>query len=181
MPTADETFQECWDTLWNSNKLDLITCIIKESRINAGLREENQHLHTKISELEAKVSELQEQIAMMQKNSSNSSKPPSSDIVKPPKSPSAGPRKPGGQKGHPGFWRKLLTAEKIDEIKEYRLAKCPDCKAPFSSKDETEPRIQLRRVCRQAEYRQPRGIVVNKPFNGFRPMRRRAINDEEYL
>lgn len=91
---------------------------------------------------ESRITQLEEHVAVLLKNSSNSSKPPSSDIVKPPKSPSEGPRKPGGQKGHPGFWRRLFTAEKVDEIKEYRLAECPDCKAPFSSKDETEPRIQ---------------------------------------
>ena len=55
MPTADETFQKRWDTLWNTSKLNLIARIIQESGINKVLREENQQLRAKITEIETKV------------------------------------------------------------------------------------------------------------------------------
>jgi transposase len=88
------------------------------------------------------IVQLQEQVAKLLKNSSNSSKPPSSDVVKPPKAKSNGSGKIGGQKSHPGFWRRLMPAEKVDDIQEHRLAECPDCKAPLSEEHETDPWIQ---------------------------------------
>lgn len=97
---------------------------------------------TRIAQLEAQVAELQGQVARLLKNSSTSSKPPSSDIVKPPRAKSSGSGKPGGQKGHPGFWRKLFPIERVDLIQEHRLLECPDCKAPLSQDHETEPWIQ---------------------------------------
>lgn len=78
-----------------------------------------------IQQLQAQIAELEEKLAARSKNSSTSSKPPSSDIVKPPKPKSSGPGAPGGQKGHPGFFRKLFPMERLDEIKEYRLSQCP--------------------------------------------------------
>lgn len=95
----------------------------------------------RITQLEAQVAELQEQVARLLKNSSNSSKPPSSDIVKPPKAKSTGTQKPGGRKGHPGFFRKLFPIERIDEIQEHRLSECPSCKSPLGEEHETEPWI----------------------------------------
>jgi len=141
MPTTDEIFQKRWDALWKSSKLNLIAWIIKESRINKSLQEENGHLRVKISELENQISNLQEQIAKLQRNSSTSSKPPSSDIVKPPKAKSSGSGKSGGQKGHPGFWHGLFKTEQIDEIKEYRLSECPSCKIPLGLEHQTRPWI----------------------------------------
>src|SRR3989338_5584101 len=91
----------------------------------------------KIAALEHEITQLQEQVARLSKDSSTSSKPPSSDIVKPPKPKSSGSGAPGGQKGHPGFFRNLFPMERIDEIKEYRLSQCPECKAPLSKEHET--------------------------------------------
>lgn len=95
----------------------------------------------RIAQLEARVAELEEKLAALLKNSSNSSKPPSSDIVKPPKPKSSGPRMLGGQKGHPGFFRKLFPIERVDEIQEHRLSQCPSCKFPLGAEHETEPWI----------------------------------------
>ena len=95
----------------------------------------------RIVELEAKVAELQEQAARFLKNSSNSSKPPSSDIVKPPRAKSSSSGKPGGQKGHPGFWRNLFKTEEVDEIKDYRLSECPSCQTPLGPEHESKPWI----------------------------------------
>lgn len=96
---------------------------------------------TRIAQLEARAAEFQEQVARLSKNSSTSSKPPSSDIVKPPKAKSNDTGRSGGQKGHPGFFRKLFPMERVDEIKEYRLSQCPECKAPLCKEHETEPWI----------------------------------------
>ena len=88
---------------------------------------------------ETRIAQLEIQVAQLLKNSSTSSKPPSSDIVKPPKAKGSG--KVGGQKGHPGFFRKLFPIEKVDEIREYRLSECPSCKFPLGEEHATEPWI----------------------------------------
>lgn len=85
--------------------------------------------------------ELEEKVASLSKNSQTSSQPPSSDIVKPPKEKSNNPGQPGGQKGHPGFFRKLFPAQRVDEIQEHRLFQCPLCKFPLGAEHETEPWI----------------------------------------
>ena len=95
-----------------------------------------------IQKLQEQITQLQAEVAALRKNSSTSSKPPSSDIVKPPKPKSSGAGAPGGQKGHPGFFRKLFPAERVDEIKDYRLSECPECKIPLGPEHQTEPWIQ---------------------------------------
>ncbi len=96
-------------------------------------------LITILRAMAAKIAALEEQIAQLSKNSSTSSKPPSSDIVKPPKTKSGNTGKCGGQKGHKGFWRELFKSEDVDEIKEYRLSECPDCKIPLTQEHQTPP------------------------------------------
>ena len=88
-----------------------------------------QQQQARIAELEKKVEELSAQVARLSKNSSNSSKPPSSDIVKPPKPPPAagGKRHIGGQPGHQRHERTPFPPDQIDQIKDYRLDRCPDC------------------------------------------------------
>lgn len=98
-----------------------------------------QQFQQQVQQLQARIVELEEKVAALSKNSSTSSKPPSSDIVKPPKAKSSGT--PGGQKGHPGFWRGLFKAEQIDEVKEYRLSECPNCQTPLGLEHQTEPWI----------------------------------------
>ena len=99
------------------------------------------HLESQVAELQTQLVQLREQIAILQRNSSTSSKPPSSDIVKPPKPKSSSSGRPGGQKGHPGFFRKLFPIERVDEVKEYRLSQCPSCNFPLRPEHETEPWI----------------------------------------
>ena len=98
-------------------------------------------LITIIRAMAAKIAALEEQIARLSKNSSTSSKPPSSDIVKPPKAKSNSTGKSGGQKGHPGFWRKIFKPEDVDEIKEHHLEECPGCKTPLNQEHQTTPWI----------------------------------------
>ena len=88
-----------------------------------------QQQQARIAELEKKVEELSAQVARLSKNSSNSSKPPSSDITKPPKPPPAGggKRHIGGQPGHQRHERPPFSPDQIDQIKDYRPDRCPDC------------------------------------------------------
>jgi transposase len=88
-----------------------------------------QQQQAHIVELEKKVEELTAQVARLSKNSSNSSKPPSSDIVKPPKppAPGGGKRPIGGQPGHQRHERTPFPPDELDQIKDYRLDRCPDC------------------------------------------------------
>ena len=101
-----------------------------------------QTLQEQVRQFQARVSELEEKTACLSKNSSTYSKPTSSDIVKPPKAKSNNTGKSGGQKGHPGFWRNLFKIEEINEVREYRLSKCPECKIPLAQEHQTQPWIQ---------------------------------------
>lgn len=94
-----------------------------------------------IQKQQEQITQLQEQVAKLSKNSSTSSKPPSSDIIKPPKTKAGNTGKRGGQKGHQGFWRNIFKSEDVDEIKEYRLSECPDCKSPLTREHQTPPWI----------------------------------------
>lgn len=123
------------ETVETFTKSQLLEIILQQFQTIQGLQDDNKQLRDRIAKLE-------EQVAVLSKNSSNSSKPPSSDIVKPPRVKSTGCSKPGGQKGHPGFWRRVFKAEQIDEIKEYRLSECPDCHASLGPEHETKPWIQ---------------------------------------
>jgi len=80
------------------------------------LEERNRILEERVRELEARLA----------KNSNNSSKPPSSDppwIKRPPKKEKTG-RKQGGQPGHEGHFRKMVTP---DEIKDHFPDQCGGC------------------------------------------------------
>jgi transposase len=104
-------------------------------------------LEAEVAGLRSQVVRLSEQIAKLSKNSSNSSKPPSSDIVKPPKPASSKKtkRKIGGQPGHAKHERPPFFSDQIDDVREYRLNRCPDCGGPVSV------RPQEARVVQQVE------------------------------
>ena len=75
-----------------------------------------------------RIADLETELAKSKRNSSNSSKPPSSDIVKPPKSPppkGKGRRKIGGQPGHPRHERTSFPPEEVNEVRSYKLRRCP--------------------------------------------------------
>ena len=104
-------------------------------------------LKAQVTRLSEQVARFSEQVAKLSKNSSNSSKPPSSDIVKPPKPASSKKtkRKIGGQPGHAKHERPPFSPEQIDDVREYRLNRCPDCGGPVSV------RPQEARVVQQVE------------------------------
>jgi transposase len=102
-----------------------------------------QRYQRRIAELEAEVAELKtqvvrlsEQIAKLSKNSSNSSKPPSSDLVKPPKAGFSKKmkRRIGGQPGHEKHERPPFSPDQINDVRKYRLNRCPDCGGPMSAR-----------------------------------------------
>jgi transposase len=90
---------------------------------NAALRAENVLLQERIRELEARLGQ----------NSSNSSRPPSTDPPQAPsrqKAPATG-RKRGGQPGHRGAFRALLSIEQVDEVVVVNPEACRHCEQPF--------------------------------------------------
>jgi transposase len=95
-----------------------------------------------VAQFTAKVEELTAQVARLSKNSSNSSKPPSSDIVKPPKppAPGGGKRHIGGQPGHQRHERTPFPPGQLDQIKDYRLDRCPDCGTRLQPNTREPPR-----------------------------------------
>jgi len=90
------------------------------SRDNERLREELIEKKRQLSEAEKEIADLERKLGLRQQNSTTSSKPPSSDGL-------AGSqrergrkkksrRKPGGQPGHPGHWRGLAPADRVNEV-----------------------------------------------------------------
>lgn len=102
-----------------------------EKRV-VSLEAENLRLRDENAALTSANAALTVENARLKTNSSNSSKPPSSDIVKPPKDPDSkggptGGGQIGGQPGHAKHERLVLPPGRVDEVKEYRPASCPDC------------------------------------------------------
>ena len=105
----------------------------------AVLEQQVAQLQQEVAGLKTVVAELR---AQLKRNSSNSSKPPSSDppgASLPPKGSSG--RKPGGQPGHPGHFRTLLPAERVDHVITYTPDACRHCGAnlPARATDNDPP------------------------------------------
>lgn len=88
----------------------------------------------KLLEYDAENKQFKRRIAQLEKNSTNSSKPPSSDNSqdKDPKpktesSDNQKKRKPGGQPGHKGSNRELISVEKVDDLIHYYAEQCENC------------------------------------------------------
>jgi transposase len=80
--------------------------------------------------LEARVGELEQRL---NRSSRNSSLPPSQDPPSAPPRP-AGPasgRRPGGQPGHEGTSRPLLSLERVDEVVDHWPQRCQACAHVF--------------------------------------------------
>ena len=110
------------------------------SRDNEKLREELIEKKQQLSEAEKQIADLERKLGLRQQNSTTSSKPPSSDGL-------AGPqrergrknksrRKPGGQPGHPGHWRGLAPANRVNEVVNLYPSRCGHCerRLPTSGK-----------------------------------------------
>ncbi|WP_143101714.1 DUF6444 domain-containing protein [Stigmatella aurantiaca] len=102
----------------------------------------------RIAQLEAllaqalgRIAELERQLGL---SSQNSSRPPSSDgpgVHRRPKSPTG--RKPGGQKGHKGHSRALVSPERVHERKELKPTECRKCHSALEGEDSRPRRHQV--------------------------------------
>lgn len=104
-------------------------------------------------EVEALKAQIQELVDRLNQNSSNSSRPPSSDppwkksLPKPPTG-----RKPGGQPGHTGFFRKRLPAKRINQVIHYVPESCQNCGADLPKKPQpSDPRPTWHQVAELPE------------------------------
>jgi transposase len=108
--------------------------------------------------LERELHRLREELAelrrLVHRNASNSSVAPS---VNPPwaprpviKKPTG--RKPGGQVGHEGHFRKLLAVEEVDEVVRHRPPRCRHCGREFaaSASEQMMERHQVSELPRRA-------------------------------
>ena len=84
------------------------------------LIEVTEGLIVQVEKLRQENRELKERL---NNNSSNSSIPPSQDYKKKNQKPNSNPNKGGGQRGHKGHFRELLSIEQVDELSEMPLTK----------------------------------------------------------
>jgi transposase len=84
-----------------------------------------------IADAEKQIVDLERQLALRKQNSTNSSKPPSSDgLAGEPRERGRrkkSRRKAGGQPGHRGAHRPLVSAERVDEIRPLLPEQCQHC------------------------------------------------------
>ena len=93
----------------------------------------------------ARIEKLEEQLAL---NSRNSSKPPSSDGLKKTRvnKKKKSKRKRGGQLGHKGSSRKLLSIEEVDKIQECKPKQCEHCQHSLVGSDIQPQRHQVAEI-----------------------------------
>lgn len=116
-----------------------------------------QTLQTQVATLQAEVAQLREQVG---RNSQNSSQPPSADAPSAPPRPQRPPsgRKPGGQPGHRGHGRKLISVEQVQNLIDLKPTTCDHCGALLLGEDTQPVRHQVTELPRVepevTEYRQ---------------------------
>ena len=108
----------------------------RQAREIEKLREKLTDRDKKLVEAEKQIADLERQLGLQKRNSTTSSKPPSSDGL-------AGEqrergsrrkrscRKPGGQPGHPGHWRKPVPEARINKVVEVLPEQCIHCEKPL--------------------------------------------------
>jgi transposase len=89
-----------------------------------------------IAEAEKQIADLERQLGLRRQNSTTSSKPPSSDGLAGEQRQRGskrkkGRRKPGGQPGHRGCSRRLVPAERVDEVVGLFPSCCRHCHHRF--------------------------------------------------
>ncbi len=106
-----------------------------------------QGLQAQVDGLQKEVPGLREQVG---RNSQNSSQPPSSDGPQAPARPKRTPsgRQAGGQKGHEGHGRKLVSSEHVTRMVKLKPAKCAGCGALLMGEDAEPARRQVTEVPR---------------------------------
>jgi transposase len=89
-----------------------------------------------IADAEKQITDLERKLGLRRQNSTTSSKPPSSDGLageqrKRGSTRKKSCRKPGGQPGHPGRWRGLAPAERVNQVIDLLPASCRHCDCRF--------------------------------------------------
>src|SRR5579863_8020195 len=117
------------------------------SRDNERLRQELIERDRKLAEAEKQIADLERKLALRLQNSVTSSKPPSSDGLageqrERGRKKGKSRRKPGGQPGHRGHWRRLAPAQRVNEVIDLLPAHCRHCDCRLSRKvsKQGEPR-----------------------------------------
>ena len=120
----------------------------ENDRLRRELAERDRQLaeaEKQIADAKKRIADLEHQLALRQQNSTTTSKPPASDGL-------AGRqrlrgrrhksrRKPGGQPGHPGHWRPLVPAERVNAIVDLVPDTCRHCQHALHARDDGgEPR-----------------------------------------
>ena len=127
----------------------LRAALVAERAAHAAERAKVSEIEAINAELQGRVAQLEEQLAkafeLLGQNSGNSNKPPSSD---PPNAKQAKKKKKGrrrgGQKGHRGSRRELLSPEQVDEVVDLFPAACESCWNPLPQvPDKFAKRYQL--------------------------------------
>ena len=101
----------------------------------AELERQVQEQEKQLEEKEKQIADLERQLALRRRNSTNSSKPPSSDgLAGEPRQRCRRKkswRKPGGQPGHRGAHRPLVSAERVDKVVPILPEQCQGCGNPL--------------------------------------------------
>ena len=114
-------------------------------RLRRELADRDRHIAEQakqIAEAEKQIADLERQLALRQQNSTITSKPPSSDGL-------AGTqrlrgrrrksrRRPGGQPGHPGHWRDLVPADRVNATVDLQPPRCRHCQHALRRGDEVD-------------------------------------------
>jgi transposase len=100
-------------------------------RENERLRRELAERERQIAEQAKRIADLERQLAMRTQNSTTTSKPPASDGLAGRQRVRGRRRKsrrlPGGQPGHPGHHRELVSVERVDAIVDLAPEACRRC------------------------------------------------------
>ena len=94
-----------------------------------------QETRRKIADSQKQIADLERQLGLRRQNSTTSSKPPSSDGLAGEQRkrcrPKKSRRKPGGQPGHPGHWRRAVPEERVNQVVKLYPAQCRHCACGF--------------------------------------------------
>jgi len=109
-------------------------------RENERLRRELDERTKRIAEQAEQIEDLKRELALRQQNSTTTSKPPSSDglaghqRIRGRRTKSR--RRPGGQAGHPGHYRPLVPAERVQAIVDLVPDACRRCARRLHARDD---------------------------------------------
>jgi transposase len=107
------------------------------------LRRELAERDRQIAEQAKRIADLEHQLALRQQNSTTTSKPPSSDgLAGKPRvrgRHQKSRRRRGGQPGHPGHWRPLVPADRVNATVEVVPDACARCQGALEARDTVGP------------------------------------------